>query len=283
MDSPTTFRIPASKVRAWAERLTEWRGLRGVPAVVSEIEAAAGKADAAGEVTLTRHQLFSWAESLQGAASKLPIAGAEAARQLSQELRAVYTGGAVAPPAPTPRPSAASATNLSWEAPVAPALVAPQPPVSYIRAPAAMGASETTRLVEGRDLGATVQSLLRGARQELLILSPWRGGIDTLLGDLVALPPSVAVRLITRRPEPDDPAYHRALVDLRHRSVDLAVSPYLHTRMVLVDGQTLLLGAASYPGPSTPYSRECAILTTDAKTVADARLHFATIQREVRG
>jgi phosphatidylserine/phosphatidylglycerophosphate/cardiolipin synthase-like enzyme len=134
-----------------------------------------------------------------------------------------------------------------------------------------------------RDLGATVQGLLRGARQEVLVLSPWRGGVDTMLAEILALPDAVAVRVITRAPQPDDPSYHRALNDLRRKGVDLAVSPYVHTRMVIVDAQTLLLGAASVPGPSTAYSREVAILATDAKTVNDARLHFATVQREVRG
>ncbi|GEM_PF-6048345 len=279
MAAPNTFNLPAETLASWASRVAGFRGQKSVDEVLREMEGAAQKAGPDGKVALSRHQLWTWGESLQGLSAKLPLAGADAARGLAAEIRGILSGQPVAAPAPTPQ-APSLATGLSWETPKAPAAAAP-PPVTYVKpAPAA---SDLVRLVADRDLGSAVQGMIRGAKQEILVLSPWRGGMDTLLNDLVAVPPAVAIRLITRAPQPDDPAYHRALADLRRRGVDVAVSPYVHTRMVIVDAQTLLLGAASIPGPTVGYSREVAILTTDPRSVADARLHFANVQRDVRG
>lgn len=285
MASPSSFRIPAEELSAWVARLAAWRGTKGVDAVLREIEDAAAKPAPDGHVVVTRHQLFSWAEALQGQAVKLPLAGGDAARALSGEVRSYLTGqpapGASAPP-PTPAatyappPPAPVASGLSWEAP----RPAAAPPITYLRPG---GSTDAPRLVADRELAETVRSLVRNARQELLVVSPWRGGLDSLLADVLALPPGVAVRVLTRRPEPDDAAYHRALQDLARRKVDLATSPYLHTRMIVADAQTLLLGAASLPGPTTTASREAALLTSDPKAVADARQMFANVQRELRG
>jgi PLD-like domain len=282
MAAPNSFTLPAETVAGWASRVAAWRGQRSVDEAARDMDSAAKKAGADGKVTLTRHQIWTWAETMQGAAAKLPLAGADVARTLATELRAILAGGAV-PAAPAAAPVPAPAPAPAWATPPAATGYAPSPPVTYLKPPTPALGAGTVRLVAERDLGPAVQALLRGATQEILVLSPWRGGMDTLLPDLTAVPHAVALRLITRAPQPDDPAYHRALADLQRRGVDVAVSPYVHTRMIIVDGQTLLLGAASVPGPATAYSREAALITTDPKAVNDARVHFANVQREVRG
>jgi hypothetical protein len=63
--------------------------------------------------------------------------------------------------------------------------------------------------------------------------------------------------------------------------VDVVVSPFLHTRMIVKDGSALLLGAAGNPG-AQPGSRELAVLTTDPATAQAAREAFLRMLEEAR-
>ncbi|MEA3201846.1 MAG: PLD-like domain [Thermoplasmata archaeon] len=279
MAAPNTFTVPPSQIGGWVSRLAAWRGTKGIDAVLREMEDAARKASPEG-ATVTRHQLFSWSEALQGQAAKLPLAGADAARQLAADLKQMLAGSvppsAPAPPSAPPAPPAPPAP--AWAAPAVTYM--PPPPITYVKPPAP--GAEGLRFLDTRDVGAAVQQLVRSATTEILVLSPWKGGLDTLVPELLATPPAVALRVISRAPSPDEPDWHRALQDLRRRGAEMVVSPFLHTRMLIVDGKALILGAASVPGPSTPYTRETALLVSDPAVVNAARLHFANVQKDAR-
>lgn len=291
-----SLRIPQEMLKTWVDALLPRSDLRGAPAVAKEMEAFLGKAGSDGHVVIGRHQLFTWAETLQGVARRAPLGSPVQA--VVDELRAVLAGkdagGAVAsstPPRAAPPPSSyayappppapAYPPASSYAPPATPAAGAP---VTYLKTPAA---SATTgggiRLVAEGELPAVVSSLLREARRELLVVSPWALGLETLVNDLTRTPPNVALRIVSRRADREDEAYHRALRDLQRRGADLVMSPFLHTRMIVADGEAVLVGAAGLPKPGFHVQREAALFTSDPKAVADARAHFLRILEEARG
>ena len=288
-----SLRIPQEMLKAWVDVLAPRADLRGAPAVAKEMEALLGKAGADGHVVIGRHQLFTWAETLQGVARRAPLGSP--VQGIVDEIRAVLAGkdpaaasGGVAPPrfAPSPPASSPASTYAFTPPPPAPAYAAPAAaPVTYVRgaAPASTSTgSAGIRLVGETDVAGVVAGLLWEAKHELLVVSPWTLGLETLVEDLVRTPQSVAIRIVSRRADREDEAYHRALRDLQRRGAELVMSPFLHTRMVVADGEALLLGAAGVGKPGFNVAREAAILTSEPKAVADARAHFARIMEEAR-
>ncbi|HUR68691.1 MAG TPA: hypothetical protein VM370_05545, partial [Candidatus Thermoplasmatota archaeon] len=270
------FRIDESELRGWHQTLAARLDVRGVPAIAKEIEAHLFKKEPDGTVVVTRHQLFTWAEALQGAAARAgPEIGA-VANQMGEILRGKASGGgsgsgggsAFVPPtaaAIAPSMFAGAPPPSGYQAPSA--LYTPPPPVQY-GAPAA--ASGGARVVTGRELGELARDLVRSARSELYVSSPWDTGLETLVADITMLAPTVRVLVVSRRPAQDGAAFHAAMDQLGRRRAVTVFSPYVQTRLVIQDGERALVGAASVPGPA---SREAALLVTDRATVAALRTH----------
>ena len=274
------------ELRAWHLAAQSRTGIRGVSAIAKEMESHLRRASG-GNVEVQRHVLFSWAEALEGAASHDPR-GATAGTQLSlpqvvADIRkslgvaspaASADAAAAAPPSTrrafgrAPPPSPAPAAPAPRESPMD---GKPAPSVVYAKGGAAGGSA---RFVPPGETAEAARGLLRAAQTEVLIVSPWQFGLDTLVDELLRLPASVAVRFVTRRPDRDDPAYHRQMEQLTRRGAEARFSQYLQTRMIVVDGQNLLLGAASIAPAGAP-TREAALLVTDRTAAQQAREHFA--------
>lgn len=296
----SSLRVPEEMVRAWVNALAPRTELRGVPAIAKEIEAALSKASD-GHVVLGRHQLFTWGEALTGVARRLPLGSAP--QQVADEIKAVLAGrdatssgaslsasaSASAPAAPAPPPS-----SRDWR-PAAPApssgsTWSPPPPVTYQKSSVAASSSSSgagssgggLRLVPETETAATVAKMIREARRELLIVSPWAMGLETLVQELARVPPTVQVRVISRRPEREDESYHRAIADLQRRKVDYVMSPFLHSRLIITDAEVLLLGAAGLGKPGVDVAREASLLTSDQAAVQAARDHFHRVFEEAR-
>lgn len=285
-----SFRVDASEVQGWHARLASRMDLRGVPAIAKEIEAHLAKKDADGTVVVTRHQLFTWAEALSGAAAR-DTQGTVA--PVVADMRAILTGkpaGSVAghPPASAPAPASPSAfapaPASAWSA-SAPAPVTYQsaPPVTYVSSGAAALAGPGGaggRVVSGNDLANGIRELLRGAQSEVCISSPWVTGIETLVADIVATAPQVRVLIVSRRPDKDEPAFHKAMDQLGRRKAITAWSTHIQTRYVIADGKAAIVGAASIPIAA---SREAGVAITDPATVAALRAHFDRCHVEAAG
>lgn len=289
-----TFQLSVDDMRAWSDALAPHRSQRGVDEVMLAMTDAMGAATG-GQVTVNRHQLWTWAQSLEGQARKLPLAAGEQVRNVAAAMQTILNGGtppkpateAAMPPAPptVPPSTATPPPPVVYNArPVAPAYV-PPPPVTYLApgaTPTTSAASTSARLVVDREIAGVVGQLLRDARQEVLIVSPWRAGLDTLADTLLTLPREVAVRALSRRPEPEDAEYHRKLPALRARGIDLVMSPHIHTRLVMIDRRTLLIGAASVPPAGATWSREMALLTSEPALVQAALQQFAQNLEDAR-
>jgi hypothetical protein len=279
--SPSSFRLPADVVAGWKEALSKERAVKGVEAILKEVLDVLLKEDTEGHVPVTRHQLFSWVQALQGLALKVPaFAG------VADEMRA-YMGqgpgaagqGARDGPAPGAPATAASTTAPAPGAPRV-ATAAP-PPVVYTGAAAKTGApasTAATRIVTERELLDAVARLVREARSELVLVAPWSSGLDTLAKDLLAVTPGVMLRILTRRPPTDEVEYQRVMQELRRRDADVVLSNALHTRAIVVDGSRMLLGAAGL----LPGTREMALLTTDVSLVAPAREAILKLMMDAR-
>ena len=293
-----SLRIPQEMLKAWVDTLLSRADLRGAPAVGKEMEALLRKVGSDGHVVVSRHQLFTWAEALQGVARRAP-SGAPV-QGVVDEMRAVLAGrdAPASSAGARPAPPASSTPSYAYAPPPpapayppayppAPAYApAPAAPVTYRRSPAAGGGAGAAgggiRLVPETETVAVVGKLIREAKHELLVVSPWTLGLETLVNDLARTSPNVALRIVSRRADREDEAYHRALRDLQRRGAELVMSPFLHTRMVVADGEALLLGAAGLGKPGFNVAREAAILTSDPEAVREARAHFARIMEEAR-
>lgn len=303
-----SFRIEASEMQAWHAALASRIELRGVPAIAKELEAHLMKKGEDGAVVVTRHQLFTWAEALAGAAARDPRGSAAGAQlslaQVVADMRSILTGkptGEAALGAPGSRTTLAS--GAAGIAPVGPlpgilGSGAAQPPPAVTYAPASTSAWNTSapapvtyvpsgasagpggRVLTGNDLANAVRELLRGAQTEICLSSPWVTGVETLVADIVATAPQLKILIVSRRPDKDDPGFHKAMDQLGRRKAITAWSLHIQTRYVIADGKAAIVGAASLPGPA---SREAGIAITDPATVAALRAHFDRCHVEAAG
>ena len=278
------------ELRAWHLSAQSRTSIRGVSAIAKEMESHLRRASG-GNVEVQRHVLFSWAEALEGAAAHDPR-GATAGTQLSlpQVVADIRKNLGVTPPAGASAPPAVAPPRRGFgRAPPPPAPPAPEPPaaresamdgrpapsVVYAKGSGGGGATGGARFVRPGQTAEAARDLIRAAQNEVLVVSPWQFGLDTLVEELLRLPANVAMRLVTRRPDRDDPAYHRHMEQLTRRGAETRFSPFLQTRMIIVDGQSLLLGAASIAPAGAP-TREAALLVQDRAMAQQAREHFAT-------
>lgn len=274
-----SFRVSADVVATWKDVLSANRTVKGVEPVLKEVLDGLLGQSTDGYVAVERHKVFSWAEALRGAALRADAQGAASLTRVADDMKSYLaeSPASTAPAAPTVAAVAVPARPLD-----APAYT-PAAPVTYAKAAAAAipsaGTAAPVRLVTERDLPGVLSQLIREARGEVVVVAPWNGGLDTLVKDLVLLPPGVALRIITRRAAVEDEAWHRGLQDLRRRNADLVISPLLHTRCIIVDGQKLLLGASGAP---VAVSKEMAILVNDAGIANEARLNVGRLWQEAR-
>lgn len=279
-----SFRIEATELQGWHAALAARMELRGVPAIAKEIEAHLAKKDADGSVVVTRHQLFTWAEALQGVAQR-DTRGASAGVALSipqivADMRGILGGkpveAAIARGAPSTEPAPLPAAPVPASSRPA---YAPPPAVVY-GAPSSASGGAGGSVVSGAQLGEAARDLIRSARTDLFVISPWDTGLETLVADIAALPPNVRVLIVSRRPAQDTPAYHQGLDQLGRRRAVTAFSPHIQTRMIVQDDARALVGAASVPGPA---SREVGVVISDRATVAALRAQFERTHSEAAG
>lgn len=275
----SSFRLPSDVVASWKASLSDHRSVKGVDEILKEVLSVLKNEDAEGHVVVTRHQLFNWSESLRGAATRAANSPIQA---VSDDMKS-YLGEAK--PARAPAPAVETVAAVAIAPSFAPRSTYEAPaPVMYTR-PAVSAtpvASGSSRLLAERDFPSEVTRLLREARSEILICSPWTTGIDSLSKELLNIPPGVTVRVLSRRPMQEDPEYFRVLQEMRKKAFDVVLSPSIHTRMVVQDLSKMVFGAASNPGAGVP-SKEMALLTTDAATVGAARAEFLRMMEEARG
>lgn len=274
------FRIDESQLRSWHVAAAARTDVRGIAAVAKELEAHLARKDADGTIVVSRHQLFTWAEALQGAAAR---GGGPPLQAACDDMRSVLAGRASGAPPAAPGPASAPAAAFAMPPAPAPLATAPlsrqMPPAVQYVTPGALP-TPTLRggaLVATSELAATARELIRGATSELLVISPWATGLETLAADIAALPPTVQVRIVSRRPEREDAPYHQAMEQLGRRRTVTAFSGHIQTRMIVADGTRALVGAASIP---PAMSREVGVLLTDAASAGAARAHFERVFSE---
>jgi hypothetical protein len=277
-----SFRIEESELRTWYQVLAPRLDVRGVAAIAKEIEAHMNKKGEDGTVVVSRHQLFTWAEALQGSSMR---DGSGALPAVVADMRAILGGkvagggaklatGLQAPADPT--------SNLF--API-PRVDVPQtlPPVQYSSAPVApvnYGGGSSPRFVAGAELADIVRDMIRSPRSDLFVSTPWDTGMETLVGELAQAPQGIRILIVSRRPAQETPSYHQAMDQLGRRKAVTAFSPMIQTRMIIQDEARALVGAASIPGT---VSREGAVLLTERAAMAAAREHFLRVHAEASG
>lgn len=280
-----SFRIDESELRTWHQVLAPRMDVRGVAAIAKELEAHLSKKEQDGTVVVSRHQLFTWAEALQGASMR---DGSGALPAVVADMRAILggkpAGGAPATGFVPPRAvDVAPSMFTGAPPPTGQATYAPPPPVQYASTPVPpvmYGGGSSTRFVAGPELADVVRDMVRSARSDLFLSSPWDTGMETLVGDLAQAQQGVRILIVSRRPAQEGASYHQAMDQLGRRKAITAFSPMIQTRMVIQDETRALVGAASIPGS---VSREGAVLLTDRAAVAAVREHFLRVHGEASG
>ena len=274
-----SFRIDATEIEGWRSALAARMELRGVPAIAKEMEAHLARRDPDGAVIVTRHQLFTWAEALQGASARDPNGGVPG---LIAEMRAILTGKGAGGGAGVGVGSAKSGLVVGTPAP------APAPTSLYSRAPAPPAVTYASQartgagaqVVSGAELAQAVRDTIHMSTRDLYVASPWVTGVETLIEDVTKLPNDIRVMILSRRPERDEPAFHQAMDKLGRRKAITAWSQHIQTRVIIADDARAIVGAASIPGPA---SREIGVIITDPATVAALRAHFERAHLEAAG
>jgi hypothetical protein len=278
---PTTFRIDEGEFRAWHAAVQARMSVRGGAALAAEMDSHLQRKLEAGHVLVARHQLFAWSEALQGMAQRDPqgasVGNLLSLRQVADDMRAVLGGGVSAPAARSEAPRRFEPAAAPASAPFT--FSAPGAPVGSLGNAAL--AALPQRFVSPAELGDAVRQLIRAAKGEVLVVSPWAYGLETLVDELTRVPSGVRVRVLSRRPEREDDVHRTAMERLKKKQVEGAFSTMLQTRMVIVDGARVCLGAASIPLSGAP-TREAALMTSDADVVRQARAHFDRVYAEAQ-
>lgn len=141
---------------------------------------------------------------------------------------------------------------------------------------------QKTTLLTDRHIPRAVTRLIAEAKEELLIVSPWIAGVDSLVEQLVGSSKGVRIRIVTRKPEAGDDEHRRTLHLLNHPGLDFQFSRHVHAKMIIRDGQEAIIGSANLVSTSLDRNQEAAVLTTEENVVTDAIGYFNEIYRRAR-
>jgi len=82
------LRLPSKTVEGWKDALLQNRAVRGVEPITRELLDVLMQTAPDGTVGVQRHQLFSWAEALRGAATRAEPSGEARLNAVADEMRA---------------------------------------------------------------------------------------------------------------------------------------------------------------------------------------------------
>lgn len=143
--------------------------------------------------------------------------------------------------------------------------------------PKSTAESDIVRFVADREIAPALVGMLEKAENIVLIASPWVYGIDDIIKKLTDLKRerNVTVKIIVRRPEPDEDREHRETVrGLQKRGFIVETNDLLHAKMILVDNKEVYIGSANLVKKSIEQNLEVGILTSDSGAVSKALEYF---------
>jgi len=128
-----------------------------------------------------------------------------------------------------------------------------------------------TRLISDKELYDSIVKLIKEARRDLIISSPWIYNCDHLLDEIeLAFKRGVKVTVVMKPIENDvgETNYkHKviALEKLKASKVNLVFDSYVHEKVVIADGEKMIVSSANLIGTSLTRNGESGMYSSDEK------------------
>ena len=143
--------------------------------------------------------------------------------------------------------------------------------------------SGKTRLISDKELYDSIIALIKKAKREIKISSPWIYNCDHILDELIdANMRGVKIHVVMRQPQKDlDDKYRNyqdmlnAIEKLKEAKADIIFDPYVHEKVVISDGMDMIISSANLIGTSLARNGESGTYTNDFQEIEKYQLRFA--------
>lgn len=138
-----------------------------------------------------------------------------------------------------------------------------------------------TRLVSDKELYDSIVGLIKKAKREIKISSPWIYNCDHILDEIVAANMrGVKISVVMRQPQKDlgDKNYQdklNTIEKLKGAKADIIFDPYVHEKVVMSDGRDMIVSSANLIGTSLTRNGESGTYTNDFQEIEKYQLRFA--------
>ncbi len=138
-----------------------------------------------------------------------------------------------------------------------------------------------TRLISNKELYDSIFNLIKNAKSDLKISSPWIYNCDHILDELISANRRGAKISIVMRPlnnDLSDKNYQdklNALEKLKAAKADVILDPYVHEKVIISDDKEMIVSSANLIGTSLTRNGESGTHTTESKEIEKYYLRFA--------
>ena len=141
--------------------------------------------------------------------------------------------------------------------------------------------STKTRLISDKELYDSIVGLIKKAKSDIKISSPWIYNCDHILDEIVAANSRGAkISVVMRQPQKDlsDKNYQdklNTIEKLREAKADIIFDPYVHEKVIISDGMDMIVSSANLIGTSLTRNGESGTYTNDFQEIEKYQLRFA--------
>ena len=141
--------------------------------------------------------------------------------------------------------------------------------------------STKTRLISDKELYDSIVDLIKKAKSDIKISSPWIYNCDHILDELAtASSMGVKISVVMRQPQKDlgDKNYQdklNTIEKLKEAKADIIFDPYVHEKVVISDGRDMIVSSANLIGTSLTRNGESGTYTNDFQEIEKYQLRFA--------
>ena len=140
------------------------------------------------------------------------------------------------------------------------------------------------RFIADREISKTIIEMIEGAKEEILIISPYIWGIANILKKILTTGTEgkVRVKIITRPASDTDTEHKKTILALNLPEIDIIPAANVHAKVIVVDSEQALIGSANLVSTSLERNQEASILSRSPEIVADAREYFNSTYSKAR-
>ena len=141
--------------------------------------------------------------------------------------------------------------------------------------------STKTKLISDKELYDSIVDLIKKAKSDIKISSPWIYNCDHILDELVAANMrGVKISVVMRQPQKDlgDKNYQdklNTIEKLKEAKADIIFDPYVHEKVVMSDGRDMIVSSANLIGTSLTRNGESGTYTNDFQEIEKYQLRFS--------